>query len=59
MCLPVNPVLGVQGDLVVMRAAAKCSDYVVNMRGRADYRLADYIVQRLVYSFSINNLLRF
>ncbi|KAJ3908810.1 hypothetical protein F5879DRAFT_985262 [Lentinula edodes] len=47
MRLPVNPVLGVQGDLVVMRAAAKCSDYVVNMRGRADYRLADYIVQRI------------
>ncbi|KAJ3911722.1 hypothetical protein F5877DRAFT_85605 [Lentinula edodes] len=47
MRLPVNPVLGVQGDLVVMRAAANHSDYVVNMRGQADYRLADYIIQRI------------
>ncbi|KAJ3933559.1 MAG: hypothetical protein NXY57DRAFT_891827, partial [Lentinula lateritia] len=44
--LPVNPVLGIQGDLVVMRAASKHCNSVVNMRGRPDYRLADFIVQQ-------------
>ncbi|KAJ3858163.1 hypothetical protein EV359DRAFT_88158 [Lentinula novae-zelandiae] len=44
--LPVNPVLGVQGDLVVMRISSKGRNSVVNMRGRADYRLADYIVRQ-------------
>ncbi|KAJ3895973.1 hypothetical protein GG344DRAFT_61738 [Lentinula edodes] len=44
--LPINPALGIQGDLVVMRAASKHCNSVVNMRGRRDYRLADFIVQQ-------------
>ncbi|KAJ4495666.1 hypothetical protein C8J55DRAFT_553434 [Lentinula edodes] len=47
MRLPVNPVLGVQGDLVVMRTGSRYGNSVVNMRGQGDYRLADYIVKQL------------
>ncbi|KAF9062082.1 hypothetical protein BDP27DRAFT_1428286 [Rhodocollybia butyracea] len=43
--LPMNPVIGVHGDLVVMRVAAHGQQSVVNMRGSADDRLADYLVQ--------------
>jgi hypothetical protein len=45
LLLPLNHVLDVQGDMLIMRVASKSRSSVVNMRG-SDWRLADFIVKR-------------
>lgn len=47
LLLPLNHVLGVQGDVLIMRVASKSRSSVVNMRG-SDWRLADFIANRWV-----------
>ncbi|KAJ7442690.1 hypothetical protein FB451DRAFT_1190537 [Mycena latifolia] len=44
--LPKNWRLGLKGDIVIMRVAAKCHSSVVNLRG-SDVKLADFVIAKL------------
>ena len=46
--LPINPRLGIHGDIVVMRVAASNRDSVVNLRP-SDFRVADKLLEMLVF----------
>lgn len=43
--LPNNWRLGLKGDIVIMRVAAKCYSSVVNLRG-SDVKLADFVIAK-------------